>query len=224
MRTVLLVDDHALFRDGLKTIIETDGEFDIVGEASNVADGLALANELKPNIVVVDISLPDGNGLDLTKKLKKELSNVNILVVSMYSKIEYITEAFDSGALGYVLKESASDKLLHGLHKIAKGEKFVDESLSQKLLEKLTNTEEKQKETNEQYKNYNKLTSREQEIMRMLAEGIHVLDIAKNLSISRKTVENHRANLMNKLDLNNAIDLVKYAARIGIIDLDTWTT
>ncbi len=223
MKSIFLVDDHALFREGLKTIIETDCEFNVIGEASNVTQGFALAKELKPDIAVVDISLPDGNGLELTKKLKKELPNIKILVVSMYSKIDYITEAFESGALGYVLKESASDKLLYGLHKISVGEKFVDESLSQKLLEKLTNPGKTANLANDQNQKYNKLTSREQEIMRMLAEGIHVSDIANELSISRKTVENHRANLMNKLSLNTAIDLVKYAARIGIIDLDTWT-
>ncbi len=217
MNNVLIVDDHALFREGLKVLLDKEKDFHIVGEAGDGAEAIEFLKKNKVDIITLDISLPDKNGIQLIPIIKKLVPETKIMMVSMYSKIEYVTEAFNAGALGYVLKESAAEKLIRGLNTIVKGEQYLDNVLSTKLMQKLTQPKEE-----DNVGNYNKLTRREQEIMRLLAEGIHVKDIAEKLNITPKTVENHRSNIMHKLSLSTSIDLVKYAARIGIIDIDSW--
>ncbi len=217
MNNVLIVDDHALFREGLKVLLDKEKDFHIVGEAGDGDEAIEFLKKNKVDIITLDISLPDKNGIQLIPIIKKLVPETKIMMVSMYSKIEYVTEAFNAGALGYVLKESAAEKLIRGLNTIVKGEQYLDNVLSTKLVQKLTQPKEE-----DNVGNYNKLTRREQEIMRLHAEGIHVKDIAEKLNITPKTVENHRSNIMSKLSLSTSIDLVKYAARIGIIDIDSW--
>jgi len=217
MNNVLIVDDHALFREGLKVLLDKEKDFHIVGEAGDGDEAIEFLKKNKVDIITLDISLPDKNGIQLIPIIKKLVPETKIMMVSMYSKIEYVTEAFNAGALGYVLKESAAEKLIRGLNTIVKGEQYLDNVLSTKLMQKLTQPKEE-----DNVGNYNKLTRREQEIMRLHAEGIHVKDIAEKLNITPKTVENHRSNMMSKLSLSTSIDLVKYAARIGIIDIDSW--
>ncbi len=217
MNNVLIVDDHALFREGLKVLLDKEKDFHIVGEAGDGDEAIEFLKKNKVDIITLDISLPDKNGIQLIPIIKKLVPETKIMMVSMYSKIEYVTEAFNAGALGYVLKESAAEKLIRGLNTIVKGEQYLDNVLSTKLMQKLTQPKEE-----DNVGNYNKLTRREQEIMRLHAEGIHVKDIAEKLNITPKTVENHRSNIMSKLSLSTSIDLVKYAARIGIIDIDSW--
>ena len=129
-RTILIIDDHPLFREGLKTIIERESSFEVIGEAGNGREGLRMAKMLKPDLVVMDISLPDQSGIQLTCEIRSLLSETRIIIVSMHSKIDYITEAFQGGATGYVVKESASEKLVQGLESVAKGDYFLDSSVS----------------------------------------------------------------------------------------------
>jgi DNA-binding NarL/FixJ family response regulator len=138
----------------------------------------------------------------------------------MHSKIDYIVEAFQAGATGYVVKESAADRLAQGLDAVAAGEFFLDSSISHEVVVKLMQSPVKEAKVSDS--GYSKLTSREQEIMRMLAEGASKAQIADHLCISIKTVENHRTNIMNKLDIHSAMELVRYAARLGLIDVDLW--
>lgn len=219
-KSILIVDDHPLFREGLKVIIERDAEFEVVGEAGSGRQALRMARELKPDLAVVDISLPDRSGIQLTGEIRSLLPETQILVISMHSKIDYITEAFQAGAAGYMVKESASAKLIEGLGSVAKGEYFLDGSLSQEVVKRLKTLPEK--ETTITGTRYRSLTSREQGILRLLAEGLSSKEIAEKLFISPKTVENHRARIMRKLDLHSAMELVRYAARLGLIDLDLW--
>ena len=142
------------------------------------------------------------------------------MVVSMHSKIDYIVEAFQSGATGYVVKESASERLAQALEAVASGEYFLDSSISHEVIAKLMNSPFKEAKVSDA--GYGKLTAREQEIMRMLAEGAPKAQIAEQLCISIKTVENHRANIMRKLDIHSTMELVRYAARLGLIDVDLW--
>ena len=218
--TVLIVDDHPLFRDGLKAMLERDRRFAVAGEAGNGKEGLEMAAALQPDIAIVDISLPDITGINLTRDIRKKFPDIHIIIVSMHSKIDYITEAFQAGATGYVSKDSASDMLLQGLEKVSRGEFFIDSSLSHKVIERLTNLPIREAKVSSD--DYNSLTAREQEVMRMLAEGSSPREIASRLYISPKTVENHRANIMRKLNLKGAMELVRYAARIGLIDIDLW--
>lgn len=219
-KSVLIVDDHPLFREGLKYIIGRNERFKVVGEAENAAGALREAKKLNPDIVLVDISLPDKSGIQLTYELKKQQPQVMIMIVSMHSKIDYIAEAFQAGAKGYVAKESAAERLVQGLEAIVKGEFFLDSSVSLQVVENLMKFPVKEARITDA--EYGALTPREQEIMRMLAEGVGPREIADKLCISPKTVENHRANIMKKLDLHSTMELVRYAAKLGLIDVDLW--
>ena len=217
---ILIIDDHPLFREGIKTIINREGRFEVVDEAGSGREGVEKAVHIKPDVVLVDIGLPDENGMEVTRKIRKKLPDTRIMILSMHSKIDYIVEAFQAGATGYVVKESAADRLAHGLDAVASGEYFLDSSISQEVIAKLMQSPVKEAKVSDS--GYGKLTAREQEIMRMLAEGMTKSDIADQLYISVKTVENHRTNIMRKLNIHNAMELVRYAARLGLIDVDLW--
>ena len=217
---ILIVDDHPLFREGIKAIIERDTRFEIIGETGNVQEGIRMAKKLKPHLMLVDISLPDQSGIHLTQEVRGNLPDTKIMIVSMHSKINYIAEAFQAGATGYIVKDSASDRLLEALEIIAKGEYFLDSSISPQVVKKLVESPVKGRKNTDSA--YSALTPREQEVMRMLAEGISKKEIADKLFISTKTVENHRTNIMKKLGLHSTMELVRYAAKLGLIDIDLW--
>jgi DNA-binding NarL/FixJ family response regulator len=219
-KTILIIDDHPLFREGLKAIIGRDNRFEVVGEAGNGREGLRLAKELKPDLALVDMSLPDQSGIQLTRELKNASLKTRIMIITMHSKVDYIVKAFQAGATGYVVKESAPERLIQGMDTVLEGEYFMDSSVSHKVVEKLMQFPKKEaKITNA---SYDTLTSREQEIMVLLAEGLSSKEIAEKLFISPKTVENHRSNILRKLNLHSTIELIRYAAKLGIIDVDLW--
>jgi DNA-binding NarL/FixJ family response regulator len=219
-KNILIIDDHALFREGLKSIIGRDNRFKVVGEAGNGREGLRMAKKLKPDVVLVDISLPDRSGIQLTSEIRTLLPESHIMIVSMHSKIDCIAEAFQAGARGYVVKESAGERLLQGLEAVGKGEYFLDSSVSHEVVKKLMKFPLKEAKITDVA--YGTLTPREQEVIRLLAEGLATKEVAEKLFISPKTVENHRANIMKKLDLHSSLELFRFAARIGLIDVDLW--
>ena len=219
-KTILIIDDHPLFREGLKAIIERDNRFEVIGEAGNGREGLRLAKELKPDLALVDMSLPDQSGIQLTRELKNASLKTRIMIITMHSKVDYIVKAFRAGATGYVVKESASERLLQGMDTVLKGEYFMDSSVSHKVVKKLMQFPEKGAKITDA--SYDTLTPREQEIMVLLAEGLSSKEIADKLFISPKTVDNHRSNIFRKLNLHSVIELIRYAARLGIIDVDLW--
>ena len=219
-KTILIVDDHPLFREGLKSILARHAEFEVVGEADNGKDGVKMAQKLKPQLVIMDLSLPDQSGIDATRKIRNLLADTRVVMLSMYSKIDYITDAFRSGATGYVTKESAADRLVECLRAVSRGDYYLDSSLSHQVAKNLMEAGEQAAKITDS--GYGSLTPREQQIVRLLAEGLSTKDVAEKLYISPKTVENHRSNIMNKLDLHSTMDLVRYAARLGLIDVDLW--
>jgi DNA-binding NarL/FixJ family response regulator len=219
-KTILIVDDHTLFREGLRAIIERGPGYEIIGEAGNSRQGLQMVEKYKPDLALVDISLPDRSGIELTRDIVKLSAKTRIMIVSMHSKTDYIVKAFQAGATGYVIKESAAAKLLQGIGAVLKGDYFMDAAVSQKVVEKLAGIKEKKvKVTNAAY---DTLTPREQEVMIQVAEGLSTNEISERLFISPKTVENHRSRIMQKLGLHSTIELVRYATKLGLIDIDLW--
>ncbi len=213
-KSVLIVDDHPLFREGIKSLIGRHAGFEVVGEAENGKQGIKKAKKLRPDLVIMDLSLPDQSGIDVTRRIRGMLPETRIMILSMHSKIDYITKAFQAGACGYVVKESAAERLVECLKSISKGDYFLDTSLSHKVVKNLMESGEKEAKITDT--GYKTLTPREQQITRLLAEGLSTKDIADQLFISPKTVENHRSNIMNKLDIHSTMELVRYAAKLGI--------
>jgi DNA-binding NarL/FixJ family response regulator len=191
-KNILIIDDHTLFREGLKAILGRDSRFKVVGEAGSAREGLGLARKLKPDVVLVDISLPDRSGIQLTSEIRTLLPESQIMIVSMHSKIDAV----------------------------GKGEYFLDSSVSHEVVKKLMKFPLKEAKITDAA--YGTLTPREQEVMRLLAEGLSTKEVAEKLFISPKTVENHRANIMKKLDLHSSLELFRFAARIGLLDVQLW--
>lgn len=219
-KKILLVDDHPLFRAGLKSLLVDNPSFQIIGEAGDGEEAIRLTKTLKPDLLVLDISLPDKNGIEITRELKDLFPEILILIVSMHSRIDFITESFRAGALGYVIKESAAERLVQGLETVARGEYFLDSSLSHKVVEKILGLPTKEALITDD--KYASLTPREEQVLRLLAEGHSAREVGEKLFISPKTVENHRANIMDKLDLHSTLELIRYAVRLGLIDPDLW--
>lgn len=217
---IMIVDDHPLFREGLKAIINRDEKYTVSAETGNGKEGIKLAKQHQPNIILVDISMPGKNGIQMIRELRKPLPDTHFIIISMHAEADYIVEAFRVGATGYMIKESAASQLIQGLDTVAKGELFLDKALSQEVIFKLL--QNKSNTTSGEHDPYSTLTAREQEVMRMLAEGLTSKEVAAKLYISPKTVENHRTNLMKKLGLSSTVELIRYAARLGLIDLETW--
>lgn len=217
-KRILIVDDHPLYRDGLKALLARHQDFEPVGEAGGFLEGLRLARKLRPDLALLDISLPDGSGIELARELKKILPQVGMVIVSMHSKIDFIAAAFQAGAGGYVAKESGADRILQAIESVAAGGQYLDSSLSPKVLRKLGDLSTRKARS--QDASYGALSFREQQVMRLLAEGLSPQEISDKLFITRKTVENHRYAIMNKLGIKSPLAFVRHAARLGLIDLD----
>lgn len=219
-KRILIVDDHPLSREGLIAVIKRDPGFEVIAEAGTAGEGLRQAEICDPDLVIVDISLPDMSGIELVKKIVALHPGARILVFSMHAQIDYIAEALQAGAAGYVIKESSSETLLQGLRTVSRGNLFIDGALPLDVMSQLIKYHPSKSKVTDS--SYGILTSREQEVLRLLAEGGSIKDIAGKLCISEKTAQNHRTNIMSKLGLETAVDLVRYAARIGLIDVESW--
>lgn len=219
-KTILIVDDHALFREGLKAIIGRNPAYEVVGEAGRGDLALQMARSLKPDLMLVDISLPDQNGIEMALQLRKSQPKTAIMMVTMHSKVDYIVNAFKAGATGFVTKDSAPERLLQAIDVVLKGEYFLDSAVSQKVVQRLAGIKADARSLTDT--GYDTLTPREQEIFALLAEGHSLKEIGERLFISPKTVENHRTHIMSKLGVRTSLELVRYAAKVGIIDLDLW--
>ena len=219
-KTILIVDDHPLVREGLKSILKSASEYEVIGQAGRAREALHLVKSLQPDLVLLDLSLPDKSGLEICREIRNISPRTRILIVSMHSKVDYIVKAFQAGATGYMTKESATERLLKGIEHVLNGEYFMDGAVSQAVVQKLMQTPEKDLKITDAA--YETLTPREQEIMVLLAEGNSAKKAAAKLFISPKTVENHRTNIMNKLGLHSTLELVRYAARLGLVDVDLW--
>jgi DNA-binding NarL/FixJ family response regulator len=219
-KNILIVDDHPLVREGLKTVISFHPKYEVVGEAESGASALQMVNDLKPDVVLMDISLPDQSGIEITRQIRGSRKKTQVIIISMHSKTDFIIKAFQAGAKGYVVKESAPEKLIKAIQSVLADEYYMDSALSSKVVEKLIRSPlESPHITNS---NYDALTDREQQLLVLMAEGMTSDQIADMLFISSKTVKNHRASIMKKLNIHSTHELIRYAARLGLIDLDLW--
>lgn len=218
-KRILIVDDHPLFRDGLKALLADCENFEVAGEAGGFAEGLQLARKLKPDLALLDISLPDGSGVELAREMLSLVPGLGVVVVSMHSKIDFISAAFQAGAAGYVAKESGADRILQAIEAVAKGGQYLDSTLSPKVVRKLNDFSRRKAKCIDE--SYGALSLREQQVMRLLAEGLTPQEIADKLFVTRKTVENHRYSIMNKLGVKTPLAFVRQAARLGLVDLDS---
>lgn len=217
-KRTLIVDDHPLYREGLKNQLEQHGGFEVVAEAGTFEKGLQLAKRCKPDLAVLDISLPDGSGVEFARELRALLPSTRVLMVSMHSRIDFISAAFQAGASGFMAKESSADQILKALEIVASGGQYLDGALSPKVLRKLETMSGAKAKSQDAA--YGALSLREQQIMRLLAEGLTVKEIADKLFVSRKTVENHRSSIMSKLGVKSPLAFIRLAARLGLVDLD----
>lgn len=219
-KTILIVDDHPVFREGLKSLLVKQSAYQVVGEAASGEEGLRKAKELRPDLVIMDIGLPDVSGIEVTRHIREILVETRVVILSMHLKIDYIVKAFREGATGYITKESATERLLECLEAVSNGDYFMDPSLAAEVVENLMKPHADEVLVAEE--GYHVLTKREKEVMCLLAEGLSAKEIAEKLFISRKTVENHRSNILSKLDLHSTVELVRYAAKFGLIDVTRW--
>lgn len=218
---MILVDDHPIFRNGLRRVLEESPNFSVLAEAGTANDCLRLAREINPDLIVLDISLPDRTGLDLMPELRAMLPKVKLLVVSMHRDSGHIMQAFQAGARGYVTKDSVPENLRGAVNDVMAGEVYLDPTVSKDVLSRFLEGERYEGITDVKY---GILTQREKEVMRLMAEGCSGKAIADRLRISPKTVDVHRNNMMRKLCLDNTVDLIRYAARLNLIDLESWKT
>jgi DNA-binding NarL/FixJ family response regulator len=215
---VLIVDDHPLFREGLKNTIARTHNFEVVGEAGKALDALRLAAEIKPDIVLIDITLPDQSGIELTRALRKFVPDAALLMVSVHSATNYIADAFAAGAAGYLVKDTVPETLLQALEVVSQGGYFMEGPISRDTVDRLKGLNAPS--SNKALSRYESLTRRQREVMHLLVRGLPYKAIASELHISPRTVEGHRNQIMQVFELENTAELTWYCVRLGLIQPD----
>jgi len=214
--SVLLVEDHHVVRKGISYLLSLEEDIDVLGEAEDGNEGIKMAKELYPDVVIMDITMPNLNGIDAVKRIKKSLPNTKVIILTMHTKEQYIRQALRDGASGYLLKESTHDELLNAIKMVHKGDVALSPSISKFVFNEYV----KQRDPIQKTDSLDLLTDREKQVLRLVAEGNTNKDIAKYLKISKSTVNIHRTNVMQKLDLHDTVGLVKYSIEKGVIVVD----
>ena len=211
---ILLADDHTILRAGLKMMLNAQPDMEVVGEAQDGRQALQEAQRLHPDIILMDITMPDMNGIEATKQIKRQIPDVKVLILTMHENDEYVYQALRAGASGYMLKEAADTELINALHVVQSGYFYLSPAAQSIMvgdyLQRVHAGEEKD--------SYSSLTEREREILKLVAEGHTNNQIAERLVISPKTVDTHRTHIMDKLSLHSRAELVKYAMRRGLLE------
>jgi len=210
---ILLADDHSVMRTGLRLVLERQEDFHVVGEASDGRQAVALAQQYKPDVIVMDVTMPNLNGIEAARQIGSALPQTSIVMLSMHSDEAYVLRALKAGARGYLLKESAESDLIAAVRTVHAGKAFFSPAVSRMLVEDYVR-ELKDREIEDSYE---LLTTREREILQLVAEGKSNKDVANLLNLSLYTVETHRGNLMEKLNLHTVPELILYAVRKGVI-------
>jgi len=214
---ILIADDHKILRQGIITLLDSQPDLEIVGEAHDGKETVEKARQLKPDVVLMDIGMPNLNGLEATRQIKKHNPGTKVLILTIHKNEEYIFQSLQAGASGYLLKDTAVEDLISAIHSVSKDDSFLSPGISKTVIDAFLRKSARERVPTA----FDTLTPREREILQLIAEGHSNPEIAKRLYISKKTVEAHRSHIMEKLDIHDVVDLVKYAIRKGIVTLDT---
>ena len=209
----LLAEDHTIVRKGLRSLLDGEGGIRVVGEAADGREAVDKVRHLLPDVVVMDITMPDLNGLEATRQIRKQFPKVKVLILTMHADEEHILQILQAGASGYVVKQDAPEELVSAVQTVDRGDLFLSPSISRTVIQEYI----RRAEAMAGRVSYEPLTPREREVLQLIAEGRPPREIAEILRISVKTVETHRAHLMRKLDARSTADLTRYAIRKGII-------
>lgn len=215
MPDIVLADDHHIVRQGLRALLESDPHFRLVGEAGDGIEAVRLTERLKPDVLITDVMMPGLSGLEVTRQVTRSTPRTRVIILSMHTSDAYVLEAIKNGASGYVLKDSQASDLIQAVREVAAGRRYLSPPLSERALDLYSKKLEDAPEDP-----YEMLTTREREVLQMVAEGRTCAEIADRLFISPRTAEGHRANLMRKLGLQNQTDLIRFAIKRGILPLD----
>jgi two-component system, NarL family, response regulator NreC len=209
---ILLVDDHAMFRAGIRALLESEERMSVVGEASSGDEAVDEVRALKPDVVVMDLSMPGSNGLEATRRIAALGLDTRVLVLTVHAEEEYLVPVVEAGASGYLTKTSADQDLIEAIRVVARGEVYLPPKATRLLLQQY-----RASESNSDLADLHELSSREQEVLALTAEGFSSREIGKKLFISPKTVDTYRARIMDKLGLNHRSELVRFALRVGLL-------
>ncbi len=213
---VVLADDHQIVREGLRAVLDKQADIEVVGEANSGAGAIELCRELHPDVVVMDIAMPDLNGIEATRQILKATPEVQVLALSMHSDRQFAAGMFAAGACGYLLKDCAVEELTEALRTVVRGQSYVSSEIAGTVI-----ADYRQRLTAAEDTPWSVLTERQREILQLIAQGRTTKQIAEQLYISVKTVEAHRQHLMDRLDIHSVAELTKYAVREGLTSLDT---
>lgn len=212
--TIFIADDHPVLRDGIKTVLTTVPEYVVVGEGATGQEALSGVLDLKPDIVLMDITMPELDGITVTRRLLERLSDTKVIILSMHSDISHAIDAFRAGALAYVLKDSPPAELLHAVSKVSVGLKYASPSVAEELLSDFVDVIKKDHSMDP----FDALSQREKDVLRLIADGVSGREIAERLFISVSTVKSHRMNIMKKLKVGETASLVKIAIKKGLVE------
>lgn len=213
---VLVADDHTMVREGLRALLDADSDIEVVCEACNGVEAVNGAKKFKPDIAILDIAMPMLNGLLATQRIRSEVPETKVLVLSMYGEEEYVTQALKSGALGFILKDAAASELISALKAVCRNERYLSPAISWKLVKKYVVNGEMV-----EIKKKAGLTTREKEVLQLIAEGYTNNEIARVLKLSVKTIQTHRSRIMEKLDIHSIAGLTRHAIKIGLVNPGT---
>jgi two-component system response regulator NreC len=215
---IIIVDDHAIVRDGVRQLLLAQKDMEVVGEAGDGQEALRQAKRLNPDVILLDIAMPELNGLESIGLIKEAAPDSRIVILSMHAKESYVHQAFSAGALGYVLKASSSEDILSAIRFAYREEYFMSPRIRAEVIESFLQS----KKRTPVVRGYDLLSEREQQVFRMVVEGKTTRDIADILCVSSKTIEKHRTSITSKLGVHGRLDLLKYAIKIGIVDPELW--
>jgi DNA-binding NarL/FixJ family response regulator len=211
---ILLVDDHKILRDGICSLLKGYDDIEVIGEAPDGKTALPMVNELLPDLVIMDISMPDMNGIDATRRIRNEHPDVKVIALSMHHDKQFVSEIFRAGASGYLIKDSAFDELDHAIRIVMNGKTYINPQIASLVVESLIS-----QSSMPSSQSFSLLTEREREVLQLIAEGRSTKQIAHDLHVSSKTVESHRRQVMGKLNVRSVAELTKFAIREGLTSI-----